>query len=109
MPDFLHIPCAKNGSLTLTIIIDMDNMGSKDKKHEMVQFHETTKQQQIIVNDIVIDVIKKDINNIHLSVPPPAHTGRECISAPHAIAIKDEVVHLFDVSKSHWIRQSRHS
>lgn len=58
---------------------------------------------QITVNDIVIDVIKKDIKNMHLSVHPP--TGRVRISAPHTIT--DEVVRLFAVSKLPWIKKHR--
>lgn len=36
--------------------------------------------QQIILGDINIDVVQKDIKNLHLSVHPPS--GRVSISAP---------------------------
>ena len=38
------------------------------------------KEEQINILDLTIDVIKKDIKNMHLSVYPP--TGRVRIAAP---------------------------
>jgi predicted metal-dependent hydrolase len=58
---------------------------------------------QIVVNDIVIDVIQKDIKNIHLAVYPPM--GRVRIAAP--INVDDEAVRLFAISKLTWIKKNQ--
>jgi predicted metal-dependent hydrolase len=56
---------------------------------------------QITLGDISVDVIKKDIKNVHLSVHPP--TGRVRISAPQRMSI--ETIRVFAVSKLAWIKQ----
>ena len=56
---------------------------------------------QITVRNIKIDVIKKDIKNIHLAVYPP--TGRVRIATPYKT--DDEQVRLFAVSKINWIKK----
>ena len=56
---------------------------------------------QITVGDIVIDVVRKNIKNLHLSVHPP--TGRVRIAVP--LRVNDEAVRLFAVSKLSWIRK----
>lgn len=48
-----------------------------------------------------IDVVRKDIKNMHLAVYPP--TGRVRIAAP--LRIDDEAVRLFAISKIAWIRK----
>jgi predicted metal-dependent hydrolase len=58
---------------------------------------------QITVSGIVIDVVRKNIKNLHLSVHPP--TGRVRIAAP--LRVNDEAVHLFAISKLSWIKQHR--
>lgn len=58
---------------------------------------------QIIVNDIVIDVVRKDIKNLHLAVYPP--TGRVRIATP--IKVDDEAVRLFAISKLAWIKKNQ--
>lgn len=55
----------------------------------------------LIVNDIVIDVVRKDIKNIHLSVHPP--TGRVRIAIPRRVG--DDVLRLFAISKLPWIKK----
>ncbi|MBI4620190.1 MAG: M48 family metallopeptidase [Desulfobacterales bacterium] len=57
--------------------------------------------QQIMLGDICIDVVHKDIKNVHLSVYPP--TGRVRISAPHRMNL--ETVRIFAISKLGWIRK----
>ncbi|MFA4911373.1 MAG: SprT family zinc-dependent metalloprotease [Desulfobacteria bacterium] len=57
--------------------------------------------QQIMLGDICIDVVHKDIKNVHLSVYPP--TGRVRISAPHIMNL--ETVRIFAISKLGWIRK----
>lgn len=59
--------------------------------------------RQITVRDIKIDVIKKDIENLHLAVYPP--NGRVRIAAP--LDTEDETVRLFAVSKLGWIKKHR--
>ncbi len=58
---------------------------------------------QIIVNDIVIDVVRKDIKNIHLAVYPPS--GRVRIATP--TKVDDEAVRLFAISKLAWIKKNQ--
>ena len=56
---------------------------------------------QITVSNISIDVIYKDIQNMHLAVYPP--TGRVRIAAP--LRVNDEAVRLFAISKLGWIKR----
>lgn len=58
---------------------------------------------QIIVNDIKIDVVRKDIKNLHLAVYPPS--GRVRIAAP--LKVDDEAVRLFAISKLSWIKKNQ--
>lgn len=53
------------------------------------------------VGDIVVDVIHKDIRNIHLRVCPPV--GAVCISAPRHMAL--DTIRVFVLSKLDWIRK----
>lgn len=58
-----------------------------------------------IASNLSIDVVRKDIKNIHLAVYPP--TGRIRIAAP--LRVDDEVVKLFAISKISWIRKHQRS
>jgi predicted metal-dependent hydrolase len=58
---------------------------------------------KITVDDITIDVERKDIKHLHLVVYPP--DGRVRISAPRRI--DDETVRSFAVSKLKWIKRHR--
>lgn len=58
---------------------------------------------QIEVSNIIIDVIRKDIKNMHLAVYPP--TGRIRIAAP--MRMTDEAVRLFAISKLAWIKRQQ--
>lgn len=53
--------------------------------------------------DISIDVIQKDIKNIHLSVHPP--TGRVRISAPLRFDL--DTIRVYAISKLGWIRKQQ--
>lgn len=55
----------------------------------------------MIVYNVKIDVIKKDIKNMHLSVLPPM--GKVRISAPRNTS--DEAIRLFAVAKIAWIKK----
>jgi len=57
----------------------------------------------ITVSDLVIEVDRKNIKNLHLSVNPP--NGRVRIAAP--MQIDDDAVRLFAVSKLPWIRRQQ--
>ncbi len=52
---------------------------------------------------ITVDVVRKDIKNIHLSVYPP--TGRVRISAPDRMSI--ETIRLFAISRLGWIKKQQ--
>jgi len=60
---------------------------------------------QIQVSNFTIDVVRKDIKNMHLAVYPP--TGRIRIAAP--LRINDEAVKLFAISKLAWIKKNQRS
>jgi len=53
------------------------------------------------LGDISVDVVLKDIKNVHLSVYPP--TGRVRISAPSHMSM--ETIRVFAISKLDWIRR----
>ncbi|MFZ2956257.1 MAG: SprT family zinc-dependent metalloprotease [Candidatus Ozemobacteraceae bacterium] len=55
------------------------------------------------LGDIEVDVVLKDIKNIHLSVNPPA--GRVKISAP--LRMKIDTIRVFAISKLGWIKQQQ--
>jgi predicted metal-dependent hydrolase len=54
------------------------------------------------LSGIEIEVIKKDIKNMHLNVLPPA--GRVRISAPYGTS--DDAINLFAVKKISWIKKN---
>src|SRR5437870_11786327 len=58
---------------------------------------------QVRLGDIEVDVVLKDIKNVHLSVHPP--TGRVRISAPKRMRL--DTIRVFAISKLGWIRQQQ--
>ena len=58
---------------------------------------------QIHVGDMAVDVVRKDIKNVHLSVHPP--TGRVTIAAPSRMTL--DTIRVFAISKLAWIRQQQ--
>ena len=60
----------------------------------------TSSEQREIAN-VKVDVVRKDIKNMHLAVYPP--TGRIRLSAPEKT--DPEVVRLFAISKLSWIKK----
>ena len=58
---------------------------------------------QIELGDITVDVVLKDIKNVHLSVHPP--TGRVRISAP--LRMRLDTIRVFAISKLTWIKQQQ--
>ncbi|HEX3628471.1 MAG TPA: SprT family zinc-dependent metalloprotease [Verrucomicrobiae bacterium] len=61
-------------------------------------------QTQVHLGEIVVDVVRKNIKNVHLSVHPP--TGRVRIAAPEHMSL--DVVRVFAISKLGWIRRQQH-
>ncbi len=58
---------------------------------------------QIELGGIVLDVVKKDIKNVHLSVHPA--DGKVRISAP--LRMDTDTIRLFAISKLDWIRRQQ--
>ncbi|MCP3963133.1 MAG: M48 family metallopeptidase [bacterium] len=58
---------------------------------------------RIQLGDIPVDVVLKDIKNVHLSVYPP--TGRVRISAPERMSLDN--IRAFAISKLSWIKQQQ--
>lgn len=58
-------------------------------------------KEQLHIANLDIDVIRKDIKNMHLAVYPP--TGRIRLAAPSRT--DDEVIRLFAISKLAWIKR----
>lgn len=61
----------------------------------------STSTEQLHIANLDIDVIRKDIKNMHLAVYPP--TGRIRLAAPSRT--DDEVIRLFAISKLSWIKR----
>lgn len=59
----------------------------------------------LTVGDVEVDVVLKDIKNVHLSVHPP--TGRVRISAP--VGTNRETLRAFAISKLDWIKKHQTS
>lgn len=57
--------------------------------------------KNVVINDIEVEVTKKKIKNVHLSVHPPE--GRVRLSAPEAM--DEEAIRLFLISKLAWIKK----
>lgn len=64
-----------------------------------------TKRHTIEVHGVSVEVVRKDIKNLHLGVYPPK--GRVRVAAP--LRIDDEGVRLAVISRLAWIRQQRQS
>jgi predicted metal-dependent hydrolase len=58
---------------------------------------------KIELGEIAVDVVKKDIKNVHLSVYPP--TGKVRISAPLRMDL--DTIRVFAISKLGWIKQKQ--
>ncbi|ALG66636.1 M48 family metallopeptidase [Beggiatoa leptomitoformis] len=55
------------------------------------------------LNDLEIEVIQKDIKNVHLSVYPP--NGRVKVAAPETMSL--EIIRAFVISKLAWIKKQQ--
>jgi predicted metal-dependent hydrolase len=63
----------------------------------------STKQHYIEVRGLPIEIVRKDIKNLHVGVYPPA--GRIRVAAP--LRIDDEAVRLAVISRLGWIRRQQ--
>ncbi len=63
----------------------------------------TTETRHILVRGIAVEVVRKDIQNLHLGVYPPM--GRVRVAAP--LVISDEAVRLAVIEKLGWIKRQR--
>lgn len=59
--------------------------------------------EQISISNIKIDVVRKDIKNMHLGVYPPS--GRVRIAAP--LIVSEDAIRLFAISKLSWIKRNQ--
>ena len=58
---------------------------------------------QVQLGGIAVDVVRKDIKNVHLSVYPPM--GKVRISAPERMSL--DTIRVFAISNLGWIKQQR--
>ena len=58
---------------------------------------------QLKMSDVTVEIIRKDIKNMHLRVQPP--DGRVVLSVPHSVS--DAAIDGFVASKLAWIRRQR--
>src|ERR1035437_5544120 len=58
---------------------------------------------ELRLGEIAVDVVLKDIKNVHLGVYPP--TGRVRISAPKRMSLDN--IRVFAISKLGWIKQQQ--
>lgn len=58
---------------------------------------------QLKLGEMVLEVVQKDIKNVHLSVYPP--NGRVRISAP--LRMNSDTIRVFAISKLSWIKQQQ--
>jgi len=63
----------------------------------------STKQIEIRVSGLPVQIVRKDIKNLHLGVYPPH--GRVRVAAP--LALSDDAVRLAVVSRLGWIKRQR--
>lgn len=63
----------------------------------------TTRRHWFEVQGVAVEVVRKDIKNLHLGVYPP--TGRVRVAAP--LRLDDEAVRLAVISRLAWIRRQR--
>lgn len=57
--------------------------------------------QQLTISNMTVDVIRKDIKNMHLAVYPP--TGRVRLAVP--LNVHGDAIRLFAISKLGWIKR----
>lgn len=63
----------------------------------------TTEHREIVIGDIAVEVVRKEIRHLHVGVYPPA--GRVRVAAP--LRLDDEAIRLAVVSRLGWIRRKQ--
>lgn len=63
----------------------------------------STETRHLHISDIQVELVRKDIKNLHLGVYPPA--GRVRVAAP--LALSDDAVRLAVIGRLGWIRRQR--
>ena len=63
----------------------------------------STETHQIKVSGLLVDVVRKDIKNLHLAVYPPS--GRVRVATP--LRVNDEAVRLAVISRLAWIKRQQ--
>ena len=58
---------------------------------------------QLTLGNIIVDVVQKDIKNLHLSVYPP--NGKVRIAAP--LRMKSDTIRIYAISKLAWIKKQQ--
>lgn len=61
------------------------------------------KMEQLTIGDIIVDVVLKDIKNIHLSVYPP--NGHVKIAAPNRMNM--DTIRIYAITKLGWIKKQQ--
>jgi predicted metal-dependent hydrolase len=62
-----------------------------------------TSERSIVVNGMQVDVVRKDIKNLHLAVYPPH--GRVRVAAP--LAVNDDAVRRAVITRLQWIKRQQ--
>src|ERR1051326_4251445 len=63
----------------------------------------TTEKYKITVNELPIEVVRKNIKNLHLGVYPP--NGRIRVAAPRRLS--DDAIRLVVIGKLSWIKRQQ--
>lgn len=63
----------------------------------------STEPHRITIGDLVVEVVRKDIKNLHLGVYPP--NGRVRVAAP--LVVSDDAVRLAVIGKLGWIKRQQ--
>jgi len=63
----------------------------------------STELHQIIVSGLPVEIVRKNIKNLHLGVYPP--TGRVRVAAP--LRVSNEAVRLAVIRKLGWIKRQQ--
>lgn len=63
----------------------------------------STDTETVRIGNLAVEVVRKDIKNLHLGVYPP--NGRVRVAAP--LAVSDEAIRLVVIGKLAWIRRQR--
>ena len=63
----------------------------------------STEQHHIVVRGVRVEIVRKDIKNLHLGVYPP--NGRVRVAAP--LRVSDDAVRLAVIGKLAWVKRQR--